>query len=280
MNILVSGSNSRVGLDFKRFKEFDIKNNYFLYNKHELDITDLNVCKNIVNEIKPDIIINFSAITNADYAEKNKIETLLVNTIGPLNLIANQNNIKICNISSAYVYGYKDLPHSEEDIKNPQNFYGKTKLLNEKLITSITNKHFLIRTNFLFGSKDKSDFIKSTIKKIKNNEKIKAVSDQVASFTFIPDLNDAIFNMINTESFGVYNISNNGYYSFYDICLKIKHILKSESEIIPISIDSLDSVGTRLKNYCLDNNKFEERFYKIRTIDDLLEDYVWGLKND
>ncbi|MDF2673575.1 MAG: dTDP-4-dehydrorhamnose reductase [Clostridiales bacterium] len=123
----------------------------------ELDITNQSNVLEYISSIKPDLIINAAAYTNVDGCEKNPERALLVNAIGAKNLaiVATKVNAKLVCISTDYVFsGEKKIPYREYDLPSPINVYGKTKLLGEKYSQQFSNKHFIIRTSWLYGGSD------------------------------------------------------------------------------------------------------------------------------
>ena len=170
MKILVTGSESQLANSF--IKKYNNSKNIHLTDKKSLDITNLNLVKELSENIRPDIIINFAAYTSVDLAETNKCLTDQINIFGPknLSLAANLNNSTLIHFSTDYVFdGLKKNPYNENDIANPLSHYGKSKFLGEKEVEIISNKYLILRVSWLFGPW-KKNFVKFAISKFKKNE--------------------------------------------------------------------------------------------------------------
>ena len=97
MKILITGSKGQLGNELKDiinkgYSEIgkvseDIKNSQFFdFDVDNLDITDLKSVKNVLNTIKPDVVINCAAATNVDGCESDEDFAFKVNSLGPRNL--------------------------------------------------------------------------------------------------------------------------------------------------------------------------------------------------
>lgn len=157
MKIVITGAKGMLGSDLTSLlmKEYDV----IPTGKNDLDITKLDFVINYFKINKADLIINCAAYTDVDSSEANRDNAFLLNAIGPRNLavVSNEKNIPLVHISTDYIFdGLKGSSYLEQDIPNPLNVYGETKLAGENLVKSITNKYYIIRTQWLYGSKGKN----------------------------------------------------------------------------------------------------------------------------
>ena len=104
----------------------------------QVDITKFSDCEKIIH-IKPDIIIHTAAITDVDYCEKNKQKAYSVNVLGTRNLcdIAKKIDCKIIYVSTDGVFSGNYKNNKEEDVCNPINYYGQTKLEGENEVRKV-----------------------------------------------------------------------------------------------------------------------------------------------
>ena len=113
-----------------------------------MDARAAEFLKDVVNDFKPTIIINSSAYTDVDKAEKNKMLARNINVLGVANLIkASKKGTKLIHISSDYVFDGKKGNYKEEDLTYPVNYYGKTKLESENLIIGSNKPYVIFRPN-------------------------------------------------------------------------------------------------------------------------------------
>ena len=159
MKILISGATGQLGKALYKVKpaQFSLKG----YSKAELDICNLEQCRNLIKENSPDIIINTAAYTAVERAEEEEERAYSINANGVRNLsqISLEENIRLIHISTDYVFdGLSNVPYKESDQTNPLNIYGKSKLKGEQIGSQILGDQILIlRTAWLY-SLDSSSF--------------------------------------------------------------------------------------------------------------------------
>jgi len=282
MRLLIVGANGRLGKAFK-----DIQNHFdtIYLGKEDLDITNLNKCKEVFNNIKPDAVINCVAYTNVDLAEQEKEKCYSLNALGARNIAiaSSEINAKLCHISTISVFdGEKKISDSygEGDIPNPINFYGATKLLGEDYVKTFSNKIFIVRTNWLFGTSD-NDFLSRMISYARKNKSISAIYDQYGSFTYINDLAAFCLNLISTDKYGIYNGVNSEYGTPYDFIKYAFEILNENINIEPILTEKFNFTAKRQRNYCLNNMSIiANNLTPIRNWKESLESFLKDNKNN
>lgn len=279
--VLVTGSTGQLGLEI----ENQLKDKYqlILTNRKNLDITDFQQTMDFVNLHKPDIIINCAAFTAVDLCEQQEEDAYKSNAIGPkkLAVAANEINAKLIHISTDYVFdgeGIKDKtgnirPYIESDITNPQSAYGRTKLAGEKFITENINKYFIIRTAWLYG--EGKNFVRTMINLSKTNDAVQVVNDQIGNPTSTTELTNMIEKLIETEEYGIYHGTCEGYCSWYDLTCEIFKIMNIKTNVIPVTTDEFPRPAKRPKYSVLDNKKLNELgIYKFKTWQDALNIYL------
>lgn len=225
-HILVTGANGQLGKSIQEIaKNFPDFNFDFKSSKH-LDITNAIQAQNIFANGKYDYCINCAAYTNVEQAEKTPKIAFKVNADGVKNLALSckEKNIILVHISTDYVFdGEKEEPYTIEDITNPINEYGKSKLQGEKYIQEILNNYYIIRTSWLFSKRFGKNFYQTILRKIKT-EKILYITDkQTGCPTEVEQLADYIFDLLLTEkpSFGLKHFTGGTAMTWYDFALKI-----------------------------------------------------------
>ncbi len=159
-------------------------------------------------------------------------------------------------ISTDYVYdGKGDTPFEVDSKIAPLSVYGKTKYQGEEVCRKYTDKLFVIRTSWVFGING-NNFVKTMLKLAKNNNQINVVCDQIGSPTFTPDLADFIFYIINTNKYGTYHCSNEGFCSWYEFAKAIFEMsgLNVDLQAIPTSeykTQAVRPLNSRLSKKCL-----------------------------
>ena len=234
MKILITGSKGQLGTELqdiikKGYSEIgsvseNIKaSEVFALDVEELDITKLEDVRRVLNEIKPDVVINCAAATNVDGCEANKDLAFKINAIGPRNLaiISEEIKAKLVQVSTDYVFkGVGEVPLNESDIVHPVSSYGKTKLLGEEFVREFSSKYYIVRTAWLYGYVG-HNFVYTMMRLGKEKETLSVVNDQLGNPTHANDLAYHILKLIETEEYGVYHCTGSGECSWYDFACEI-----------------------------------------------------------
>lgn len=275
MKILITGAN---GMLAKAVKEELKENELVCTDIEELDITNLDAVRLYTKKVKPDYIINCAAYTAVDKAEEQEELVYKINAIGPKNLaIATQeNNAVLVHISTDYVFGGdKDTSkdYNEDDKKNPQAVYGKTKLAGEKFIEENCKKFYIFRTAWLYG--EGHNFVRTMINLSKEHDEVKVVNDQHGSPTYAVDLASIIHQAMEKQiPFGVYNSTNMGYTTWYDFTKMIYDLEGINCKVTPVTSEEFKSAAKRPKNSQMSKSKLLKYGIKIPTYEDALKRYL------
>jgi dTDP-4-dehydrorhamnose reductase len=221
MKVVVTGANGQLGQDLVRIIG-DLHKVVGL-GRSDLDIRDLDECKKIIRQLKPDVIIHAAAYTAVDLAESDEDEAYSVNAYGSRNMAvaAEESGAKLCLISTDYVFdGNATSPYKEHDQTNPQGVYGKSKLAGEQLVQSLSSRFFIVRTSWVYGQYG-NNFVKTMLKLSKERDQLMIVNDQVGSPTYTVDLSKFLLDLIETDNFGIYHASNSGHCSWYEFAKAI-----------------------------------------------------------
>jgi dTDP-4-dehydrorhamnose reductase len=245
MKVVVTGANGMLGTDVVSLfqKNCDVVG----LGRKELDITDLDQCIEIIDKRQPDVIIHCAAYTAVDLAESEEDLAYSVNAYGTRNLsvAAERIGCKICYISTDYVFdGTSSTPYREYDHTNPINVYGKSKRAGEILVQSLSTKHFIVRTSWLYGLHG-NNFVKTMLRLAEKNQPIRVVDDQFGSPTFTEDLAKFLVQLVSTEKYGVYHASNSGSCSWYEFAKAIFEERGINVELIPCSTEEFPRPAPR-----------------------------------
>lgn len=192
-----------------------------------MDITDSASVGSMVLSLAPDAIIHCAAWTAVDAAEEedNREKVYAINTLGTeyIAKACKAVGAKMVYVSTDYVFdGQGDSPW-EADCKNykPLNVYGQTKLDGELAVEKYLDKFFTVRIAWVFGTNGKN-FIKTMLSVGKKVDKIRVVNDQVGTPTYTYDLARLLVDMVETERYGYYHVTNEGgYISWCDFAKEI-----------------------------------------------------------
>ncbi len=226
--LLVTGSEGQLAKSFLKL----FSNNYkiFYYNKKTLDISSFDQVKKVLNEIQPEVILNCAAFTNVDLCEDKEDLAYELNA----NSIKNFSgfNGHFFHISTDYVFDGTSGPYYEDDITNPINVYGKSKLLGELIVEDLFDKHTILRTNILFGKDSSASFLNWVVNSLKNNQEIKVVNDQINNPVSVYDCSRTINQLINESTLGKYHLGSDNLCSRFDFAMKIAKVWNLDSNLV------------------------------------------------
>lgn len=268
--VIITGANGQLGTDLcNALQQFEI----IPLTHKDIEIADMNSVKETFSRYKPDIIINTAAYVRVDDCETEQDKAFSVNALGARNVavLAQDLGAKLIHISTDYVFGGqcetpavshrsggdKPHPYTEFDIPIPLSIYGKSKLAGESFVRHLCTRHFIIRTSGLFGVAGASgkggNFVETMLRLAKESEELKVVDDQVSSPTCTRDLAGKIAELIATEYYGIFHITNKGSCSWYEFAREILRLAGLKTPVIPVTSDEYPRRARRPRFSVLDN---------------------------
>lgn len=258
MKIWLLGSDGMLAFAIKKV----LHANELLETDRSVDISSFDTLQAFAQRNLPELMINCAAFTNVDDAEKNIELTFKINAQGAKNLskIANELNCPLIHFSTDYVFdGNKKSPYTEDDIPNPLQVYGKSKLAGDRAIMSAAKKYYILRASWLYGPNG-NNFVKTIMSLSKKQSVIKIVADQVGSPTFTFDLANTVKNIIDlSPGFGLYNASNEGFCSWFEFAQEIVKLTKSRCIVEPVETAEFQRVAKRPKYSVLSKSKLHKK---------------------
>lgn len=280
MKILVTGYTGQLGYDVVKIGE---KKGFQMLGvgSKELDITKKETVFQYINKIKPDAIIHCAAYTAVDKAEDNKEICRSVNVDGTKHLVeaAKAVNAKFMYISTDYVFnGNGDKPFKETDKPEPIGYYGLTKYEGEKIVNELLDNWFIVRISWVFGVNG-HNFIKTMLRLSETHKQVNVVSDQIGSPTYTFDLASLLIQMIQSEKYGIYHASNEGYCSWAELANEVFKLIGRNVKVNEITTEEYPTRAKRPKNSRFDKQKLVENgFNKLPSWQDAVARYLDELK--
>lgn len=192
-----------------------------------LDITDADAVDRVICEMKPDVVVHCAAWTAVDLAEdedkKDKVHAINADGTANIAKACKKTGIKMVYISTDYVFDGQGTTPWKPDCKDykPLNVYGQSKLDGELAVSSTLDNYFIVRIAWVFGKNGKN-FIKTMLNVAKTHSTLKVVNDQIGTPTYTFDLARLLVDMIETDKYGYYHVTNEGgYISWYDFTKEI-----------------------------------------------------------
>jgi dTDP-4-dehydrorhamnose reductase len=249
----------------------------------QLDITDPDQVRKVMNEVKPDVCIHCAAWTAVDKAEEFPEKCRLVNAGGTENIakVCEELDIPMMYFSTDYVFdGNGTRPWEPDDPYAPLDVYGKTKAEGEEAVIAHVKKYFILRIAWVFGTNG-HNFIKTMLKLAKTHDTLRVVSDQIGTPTYTYDLARLVVDMIQTDKYGKYHVTNEGgYISWYDFTCEIfRQAGITNVKVIPVTSEEYGAAAKRPYNSRMNRSKITENgFTPLPDWKDALARYLDILK--
>ena len=262
--ILVIGAGGQLGQCLKAVAADRKISEVRFADENEANILDTAGLERLFNIEKPTHVINCAAYTAVDLAEDQQDLAKAINETGAANLAhaCKNTNATLVHISTDFVFeGNLVKLLTEEDLTQPINVYGQTKLDGEKAIASIFNAYFIIRTSWLY-SPYANNFVKTMLKLGAERDELSIIADQVGTPTYAIDLANAIYDIIlaNQQSYGIYHYSNEGVTSWYDFAQAIFSISQMPVKVHPIPSSAYPTKAKRPSFSVMDKSKIKATF--------------------
>lgn len=275
MKILLFGKNGQLGWELNR--TLMCLGELVALDYPEVNFEKPNDVINIVNQIKPDLIVNAAGYTDVDKAEEESDKARLINadTPGDIARWCKKNNAVLIHYSTDYVFdGTKGSPYIEEDQPNPLNIYGQSKLAGEVAIQQSDAIHLILRTAWVYSMRG-NNFVTKVLEWAKKSDVIRVVDDQISNPTWARALAEITADVIamgieDIRSFfsikgGLYHCAGSGYCSRYDWAkLIVEEFYKDRKiEIAPSKTDDFPTAARRPLISTLDCGKFARVFKMV-----------------
>jgi len=280
--ILISGTSGQLSNEFQNIlSERGI--DFTAPPEKDWDITNSGQTEEIINKIKPDVIINCAAYNLVDEAEEKPDAAYLVNSeaAGNLARICKKNSIFLVHYSSDYVFdGRKQDLYAEDDATNPINVYGKSKLKGEQTIQSILSDCLIFRLSWVIGG-GKQNFLYKVRQWAQKSKVLKIASDEASVPTFTEDVVNVTLLSLEKGAAGLFHLTNSGYASRYELAKHFIDKMGSDNIIIPVSVTNFKTKADRPLFSAMSNETISKTLdITIPMWEESLEKYIRVYKKD
>lgn len=233
-NILLTGKDGQVGHELE--KSLKALGKVHAFNRQTFNLENESQMREIIREIKPGIIVNAAAYTAVDKAESDIEAAYAVNAVAPKILaeVAKKIGALLVHYSTDYVFDgiSKDpsrlKPFLENDLPNPLNVYGNTKLEGEKFIQTSGVNYLIFRTSWVYGLIGKN-FLLTMLRLAKERETLSVVNDQFGAPTWSRAIAETTSNVLTDciqkscfdEVSGLYHLTASGLTSWHGFATEI-----------------------------------------------------------
>lgn len=271
MKILLFGKNGQLGWELRR--SLAPLGQITALDYEDVDLLNADLLRQTIAELRPEIIVNASAYTDVDGAQKDREKAFAINATAP-QIMAEQAKLldaPLIHYSTDYVFeGTKGEPYTEQDPPRPVNVYGASKLAGEDAVKSAAKAFLILRTAWLYSMRG-SNFVTKVLQWARKHEKLHIVDDQVSNPTWARILAQLTAHVLGRgdgyfrERSGLYHLTGSGHASRYDWA---KEILKYDprpeeqktTEVVRAATSDIPTPARRPLFSALDSDLFSQVF--------------------
>lgn len=247
------------------------------HNTYCLDLGDLQSLKVLMEDLKPQLVVNAAAYTAVDKAESEPDLAHRINGEAPRAMAetAQTLGIPLIHYSTDYVFnGQGQVPYLESDPTDPLNVYGQSKRSGELAIENQGGLYFIFRTSWVYGLRGKN-FLLTILRLARQKTELTIVNDQIGAPTWSRSIADLTAQVIaqgchNLPAFfeaysGLYHLTAAGETSWYHFAQTIVSLDPHKSDhclqsIDPILSSNYPTPALRPNYSRLNNHKLQQTF--------------------
>ena len=196
MKILLTGRSGQIGYELER--SLQGLGEIVALDLAQMDLADPDSVRNVIRHIRPDLIVNPAAYTAVDQAESEAGLALRINGEAPGVMAeeAKKLGAAMIHYSTDYVFdGSKSGPYTEDDVPNPVNAYGRSKLAGERAIAASGIPHLIFRTSWVYGMRGKN-FLLTVQRLARECDELRIVDDQHGAPTWCRTVADTTAHVV------------------------------------------------------------------------------------
>jgi dTDP-4-dehydrorhamnose reductase len=247
MRWLVTGAGGMLGLDLLEVLE---GREVIACSHTELDVTDAEAVWYVIDDVRPDVVVNCAAWTVVDAAEEHEDAAFMANAVGPANLAraCTCGSAVLLHFSSDYVFdGLANSPYPEDSRLAPQSAYGRTKAAGEWAVQAILpSRSWIVRTAWLYGAGGPS-FVRTMIQLESTRETVEVVDDQIGQPTWSAELARQVVRLVDAgATAGVYHGTSAGQTTWHGLARAVFEELGADPDRVrPTTTDRFPRPAAR-----------------------------------
>ncbi len=265
--VLVTGARGQLGTDLVAI----LSGRYEVTGTDlpELDICSAEAVRQLVADVKPDLVIHAAAMTDVDGCESKADLAMAVNADGTRNVAqaAAEGGARLIYYSTDYVFdGEKPVPYVESDPPDPRTVYGRSKLAGEEAVRELVPDHAILRIAWVYGLNGKN-FVKTMaglgVKQLAKraageNMPLKVVNDQFGNPTWTVDIVRQTMRVIDDGLKGTFHSTSEGEATWYQLASSVFEYLELEVQVEPCTTTEFPRPAPRPTRSTLENERLKQ----------------------
>ncbi|MET0274479.1 MAG: family 1 glycosylhydrolase [Phenylobacterium sp.] len=221
--LLIAGATGTLGRALARACEWR-GIDYRLTGRGEMSLDDADSIARLLDDAEPWAVVNAAGWVRVDDAEADAAGCMAANAGGAVRLAraARDRGLPFVGFSSDLVFdGRAARAYVESDAPNPLNAYGASKARAEAEVLALGGRPLMVRTAAFFSPFDAYNFATHVLRTLTRDEHFSAASDLVISPTYVPDLVDAVLDLLLDGETGLRHLANPGAVSWAEFARRL-----------------------------------------------------------
>lgn len=204
----------------------------------QADINDHPVIGRLIGEMRPDVVINASALSVPDYCESHHEEAHAANVLAVENMVrcCEQEGSRFIHLSTDFVFDGKNRSlYIEEDIPAPVNYYGLSKYQGELAVAANCSNYANVRVVVVYGKAlpgQHGNILQLVKNRLEAGQQIRVVSDQYRTPTWVEDIAIGVEKLMHVSLNGTWHICGGECLSIADIAYRVADYFKLDRSLI------------------------------------------------
>lgn len=222
------------------------------YDFIQADINKHGDIEELIQTIRPDVVINTSALSVPDYCEQHREEAYATNVSAVENMArcCERQGSRLIHLSTDFVFdGYMKTVYTEEDVPSPINYYGVTKYQGEQALAANCSNYALVRVVVVYGKAlpgQHGNIFQLVKSRLSAGQDIRVVSDQWRTPTWVNDISTGIELLMQTSTSGIYHLCGEEYLSIADIAYRVADYFQLDRSLIhPVTTEEMNECTPR-----------------------------------
>ncbi|HYD48829.1 MAG TPA: dTDP-4-dehydrorhamnose reductase [Terriglobales bacterium] len=242
MKIVITGAKGLLGTHFCRL--LSARHEVIGCGHDHVDVCDRSAVDAALRQWRPAAVINCATVL-VDQCEQQPALARAINVEAPALLAEACGRVgaQLVHFSTNYVFGgqQQERPYRVDDIAQPLNEYGRSKLAGERAVRERLAESHVVRTSWIYGPL-RRNFLGSIPQQLREGRRLKAIADSFANTTYAPELVGAVEQLLRQRNYGLHQIVSQGTLSRYQFAIEAAALVglsRAEAEdLIEISTEA------------------------------------------
>lgn len=247
----------------------------------EVEVTASDSVTRALQRERPTVVLNTAAFHKVDACEDDPGRAFEVNALGALHVAraCREVGARCVYVSTDYVFdGAKPGPYTEEDLPEPVNVYGASKLAGEHLVRQTCPDALVVRVASLFGgggARGKgTNFVLTVLDRARRGEPLRVVDDVRMSPTYTVDAARAVVELVRRGEAGTFHVVNAGSCTWYEFARRVVDLAGLQARVEPTTQDAYPMRARRPANSALSTAKLARLGLQLRPWEEALAEYL------